>query len=126
MSDERLRILKMVEEGKLSAEEAARLLSALSEAPRATQDAPSSTDARRPRWLRVQVLEGNGRRVQVNVPVSLVDIALRIAARTAALKNQESQQMLQALKDAIASGEIGRIIEVVDESDGDRVEIFLE
>ena len=124
MSDERLRILKMVEEGKISAEDASRLLEALREESPAATTPP--TAGRQPRWLRIRVTEANGSRVQVNVPVRLLDVALRIAARTGALDDDEGQQVLQSLQEAIAAGEVGRIVEVVDEEDGDRVEIFLE
>ncbi len=122
MDDERLRILKMVEEGKLSAEDAARLLDALKDEPEAHPTAMGT----RPRWLRVRVTEADGGRVQINVPVRLLDVALRIAARTGALKDEDEQQILQALQEALDAGEMGRIVEVVDESDGDRVEIFFE
>ncbi|NPA30742.1 MAG: hypothetical protein GXO37_01930 [Chloroflexi bacterium] len=124
MSDERLRILKMVEEGKISAEDASRLLEALREESPAPPASPAGEH--RPRWLRIRVTEANGSRVQVNVPVRLLDVALRIAARTGALDDDEGQQVLQALQEAIATGEVGRIVEVVDEEDGDRVEIFVE
>ena len=124
LTDERLRILKMVEEGKLSPEDAARLLEAL-KAP----ETPSSGFSRKeggPRWLRIRVEEEDGTKVNVNLPLRLVKVALKVAQRYGGLDDEATEEILAALEEAIAEGESGRIVEVVDEEDGDRVEIYLE
>ncbi len=124
--DERLRILRMVEEGKLTPEDAARLLEALKEA----DDTPPSPTAAAPghkaRWLRIRVTEGDGTRVNVNLPVGLVKAALKVAQRYGGLDETAAGDIMRALEEAIAAGESGRIVEVMDQEDGDRVEIYLE
>ena len=79
MTAERLRILNLVAEKKISADEAATLLDALGQ-PGA--DAGSSPRAA-PRYLRVLVegSDGNhGGRVNVRVPMSLLRAGVRLAA----------------------------------------------
>lgn len=124
VSEERLRILKMVQEGKLSPEDAARLLEALKAGEGQTK-AQTGTGVP-PRWLRIRITEGDGTRVNVNLPVRLVKVALKVAERYGGMEEKTVEEIMAALEEAIAEGESGRIVEVVDEEDGDRVEIYLE
>lgn len=82
MNEERLRILNMLREGKISAQEAASLLDALAGARNAPEGAPPSPPAA-PRYLRV-VVEGDegdhGGRVNVRVPMNLIRAGVRLAA----------------------------------------------
>ena len=55
-AEERLKILKMIDEGKISAEEGAKLLAALSESRRPDRKAPVR-GAAGTRWLRVRVTD---------------------------------------------------------------------
>ena len=52
-AEERLKILKMIEEGKITAEEGTRLLGALNK----QKKRPSAPGEGGPRWLRVRVLD---------------------------------------------------------------------
>ena len=54
-AEERMKILKMIDEGKLSAEEGAKLLSALSASQKASSG--GSLAASGARWLRVRVTD---------------------------------------------------------------------
>ncbi len=78
-SEERLKILKMIEETKISADEGARLLAALAKAER--KRAASSPGEGR--WLRVRVtdIDSGKTEVNVNLPISLVNVGLRMGAR---------------------------------------------
>ncbi len=121
-SEERMRILKMVQEGKISAEEGARLLQALKET------APADRPRRRRlsgRWLRVHVTDERGRaKVNVNLPLRLVDAALGIAEQF--VPEVEMAGIVDALDEAIQDGLMGKIVEVHDEEDGEHIEIFIE
>ncbi|MBI4771671.1 MAG: hypothetical protein HY784_14980 [Chloroflexi bacterium] len=122
-AEERKKILKMIEEGKISAEDGARLLSALSGSEgRSAAGAGALPEAR---WLRIRVTDSiTGKaKVSVNVPTSLVDMAIKMGARFAPeIEGFELQQVIEALK----SGSRGKIIDVVDEEGGEKVEIYLE
>jgi len=84
MNEERLRILDLVAAGKITSEEAARLLDALG-APRAGDPAPAGGPAApaSPRYLRVVVESDQPDqtgRVNVRVPMNLLRAGVRLAA----------------------------------------------
>jgi hypothetical protein len=124
--EERLRILKMVEDGKISAEDAAKLLAALAESrkppPPPSQPPGTSGEAR---WFRVRVTDSRtGRaKINVNIPTGLVNVGIRMGARFA--PNLEASQM-QAMIDALKSGARGKIVDATDDESGEHVEIFVE
>ncbi len=122
--EERMKILKMVEEGKISAEEGAKLLAALGESRKAPTAAPTATGSEA-RWFRVRVTDlATGKaKVNVNLPMGLVHVALKMGARFA--PGIETDQM-EAITEALRAGTVGKIIEATDEEDGERVEIFVE
>ena len=83
-SEERMKILKMIEDGKLSAEEGTKLLSALNSPRVPTPPRPSNLPGA-PRWLRIRVTDiRTGRsKASVQIPLALVDAGLKICAHFA-------------------------------------------
>jgi len=122
-AEERQRILKMVEERGITAEEADELLDALDEAK--AEGEPSSEGAGPPRWFRVRVtdLQSGKNKVNVNIPLSLVDVGLKIGARFA--PDMEGFDFAQ-VAEAIRQGVQGKIADIEDVEDGERVEIYVE
>jgi hypothetical protein len=123
-SEERMKILKMIEEGKLSAEEGTKLLATLSERRGPTPPrAPGAPGA--PRWLRIRVTDiRSGRsKASVQIPIALVDAGMKIGAHFA--PEVEGVNMSNVM-DAVRSGVTGKIIDVTDEEDGEHVEIYVE
>lgn len=127
-TEERLRILKMIEAGKISAEVGAKLIAALTssrEQERKSAAAPSSPTLGKARFLRVRVSNTRTGRQQVNVslPIGLVDIGLQIGARfTPQLQGIRVNQILQSIKE----GATGKLIDVTEANDGNHVEVFVE
>jgi hypothetical protein len=121
-SEERMRILKMISDKQITAEEGAKLLAALRASESEAQD---RYEPAKPRWLRVRVTDrATGKtKVNVNIPVGLVDVGLKMGARFAP---DMAGMDLQAIQAAVKNGYQGRIIEVDDEQDNERVEIFVE
>jgi len=88
MSEDRSRILNMLAEGKINAEEAERLLDALD--GRSGGDAATSGPAVKgdpgplidalPKFLYVKVLAANGDNVDVKIPISLVRSGLKLTS----------------------------------------------
>lgn len=80
MNEERKRILEMLSEGKINADEAEKLLSALSERSESNQGMVKN----QPRYLRVMVEpglgSGNKERVNVRIPIKLIRAGLRLAS----------------------------------------------
>ena len=123
-SEERMKILKMIEEGKLSAEEGTKLLAALSEKRMSVPPRmPGMPGA--PRWLRIRVTDmRSGRsKASVQIPLALVDAGLKIGAHFAPeVEGVDMSNVMEALR----SGMTGKIIDVTDEEDGEHVEIYVE
>jgi hypothetical protein len=121
--EERMKILKMVEEGKISAADGAQLLAALSDSRR--PPTPPTAAGGGARWFRVRVtdLRTGKTKVNVNIPMGLVDVGMKMGARFA--PNLDADQMA-SLTEALRSGAVGKIVEATDEEDGERVEIFVE
>ena len=122
-AEERMRILKMIEEGKISAEEGAKLLAALSEGRSSSSAFPQGPGA--PRWLRIRVTDiSTGRsKASVQIPLTLVDAGMKIGAHFA--PEVEGVDMANVM-DALRSGMTGKIIDVIDDEDGEHVEIYVE
>ncbi len=120
--EERMKILKMIEEGKLSPEEGAQLLSALG---RKSAPGLGGLTASGARWLRVRVTDlYSGRsKASVQIPLSLMDAGMKIGAHFAPeIDGVNMDQLMEALR----SGVTGKIIDVTDDEDGEHVEIFVE
>jgi hypothetical protein len=118
-----MKILKMIDEGKITAEEGARLLSTLSESRKAAARKPAVRGAYGgARWLKVRVTDTmTGKaKATVNLPLGLVDAGLNIASKYA------PDVAFDELVEAINAGAEGKIIDVYDEEDGEHVEIFIE
>jgi hypothetical protein len=129
-ADERIKILQMVQEGKISAEEAAELLEALEESARGEPASPSiNSDSpalgRKPRWFRVRVTDTDSGKPRVNVrlPLSMVSIGLKMGSRfSPEIEGMDPNELMRLIE----SGEIGQIVDVQDAKDGEHVEVFLE
>ncbi len=123
-TEERMKILTMIREGKITAEEGAKLLSALGESKKLSRS-PGTRASGEPRWFRVRVtdLVSGKTKVSVNIPFGLMEWGLQIGAQFAPeVGNLDFEQLKEMLK----SGVEGKIVDVIDEEDGEHVEIFIE
>ncbi len=123
VSEERIKILEMVEEGKIDASGAMELLSALE---RNQEEIVPKNDAK---WLRVRVKTmENESKVNVNIPLALVDVGLKLA-KTYDPKLKESgldKIDIEEIMDAVKNGAEGKIVEVEDEENQTRVKVYVE
>jgi hypothetical protein len=125
---DKLKILKLIEEGKISAAEGLRLLNSQGErAEPIAQTEPgfSVQESKEPRWFHIVVTNTNTGKVQVNVrlPLSVVSAGIKMGARFA--PEVEGLDM-DVLTDYIRSGELGKVADMTDEKDSERVEVFIE
>ncbi len=131
-SEERLKVLKMVQEGKLNAEDAVELLAALDdgEAAKAASSMPGSGvtvfGKRENRWFRVRITDTDSGKTRVNVrmPISMVSAGLKMGMRFAPVQVEGLDT--NELMTFINSGEIGQIVDLFDDEDGEHVEVFIE
>jgi len=126
MNEEKLRILKMLEDGKITAADAARLMEALEK----SDSRPSERDIRK-RWLHVVVTEDGEKKVNVKVPLALLKFGFRIAPHIAGMKLggrngkaasrqaradakakvQEAKERIREVKARLRDGDVGVDIE---------------
>jgi len=128
-TEERMRILMMIQEGKISATEGARLIEALDDLSKPTPPPSPSAGAvpsgKKPQYLRVLITDTDTGKARVNVrlPVSLINSGIRMGARFAPEIEGLDMEDLNAW---LNSGEIGQIVDIFDEEDGEHIEVFLE
>jgi len=125
MSEDRARVLQMVNEGKITAEEGARLLAAM-RAPQEARPYPQrESPTGKPTWFHVRVtnLETGRAKVNVNLPLGLVKAGVKIGAH---FKPDISEVDWDEVLAAIEEGASGKLVEVEDEDGGERVEVFVE
>ncbi len=119
--DERNRILNLIESGQVNAIEAAQLLDALD----AERD--HSGERGRERTLRIRATSTKIRAQKMNLsaalPVSLIKVSMRLGTR---LLPQLSNSALEDLLRAIEGGAAGRLLDLQDLENGERLEIFVE
>ena len=136
MNEERKKVLNMLADGKISADEAERLISALENRTTETppQTALTKTSDNLPRYLFVKVDAVDGDKVNIRVPLKLVKAGIKLQA----LLPQDAQDKINAklnekginlddfkdenfqdLLDALTEFEVN-----VDDKKGDKVRIY--
>lgn len=83
MNEQRKQILEMLADGKLTVEEAERLLAALDTEPPAATETPPEPQPKKIKYLRVVVdanEDGEQTRVNVRVPVQLLRAGVKLAS----------------------------------------------
>lgn len=136
MDEQRLQVLQMISEGKVTPEEGARLLDALGEEEKAAGEVrPRTARGKSGHMLRIRVVDEDGTRVNVNVPLGLVRSATRLATRVLPNEAREAmnrqgidlseidiEELVSALEDGTGDG---RLVDILDE-DGTKVEIYVD
>lgn len=122
-AEERMEILKMVQSGQVSAEEGAQLLRALKEEEEPPLRREPVASTHQPRRLRIRVsdLETGRHKVNINLPWNLINVGMHMGARFA----PEEVDLEEVMK-ALQAGTEGKIVDVEDAEDKERVEIFVE
>ena len=120
-TEERNRILSMVETGQVSASQAAQLLDTLATRQEQTEPRPQN------HTLRIWISDTSSRRsnmkMTATLPVPLVSLSLRMLSRFAPQLNENA---VQHIMQAIERGARGRVLDVQDLEEGKRLEIFVE
>ena len=122
MDNERLRVLKMLEAGQITADEAAKLLDAL-------QSSQGKAQARAAgRTLRVRAVDTSGRTLaDVRLPLSVAQTLARAGIRLGALWSPNlGDAELSGIVSAVESGQPGRVVQWAEGETGHQVEISVE
>jgi hypothetical protein len=119
---ERIQILKMIEEGKISPAEGVRLLERGEASPKTSADEVSANG---PRWLHVLITDATTGKTRVNVrlPVNLVNAGVKLGAR---LSTEMDEFNMEQISESIRNGYTGTVIDMVDDNEDEHVQIILE
>ncbi len=121
LTDERNRILNMIETGQITAAQAAQLLDAL------VPEQEQSTERVRNRTVRIWMTDiaTNSKKMHVTatMPINLISMILHLLTR---MVPQLNDGTLQNLIRAIERGNTGRLLDLQDLEEGKRLEIFVE
>lgn len=124
--EEKMQILTMVKEGKITAEEGVKLLDALDNNVNTLDNANMNT--KKAKWLKIKVFDPeDSTKVNVTLPISLVNLGVKLAGKfspefkEAGLTEDDMEEIFAAIK----NGETGKIVEV-DSDDGTKVEVVIE
>ncbi len=120
MSEEVRKILKLLSEGKITVEEAEKLISYVKE---------ETDDERRTskRLVKIYVEKGGNQITSLTVPVKLLDLFLGISSKSTKAINIGGEEIsldLEALRKALKDTEFcGRIVDVESQEEGVRVKM---
>lgn len=123
MREEKMMILSMLEEGKITKEEAINLLETLEE-----NTEKNNAKNSKAKWIRIRVFDSEeNTKVNVNLPISLLDAGMKIANKFSPdLKAFGlGEEDLKEIIEEIRNGAEGKIIDV-EEENGQKVEITVE
>ena len=114
---EKMSILKMIEEGKITAAEGAQLLGAVSE--------DVTAEARPVEQFRIKVTntESGAILTHITIPIRLVTTAVRMGAQF--VPGMEEQTIIQAVREA-EQGKRGKVLSYSSEVRPELIEIFAE
>lgn len=129
-TEERLKILQMIQEGKITPEDGVKLLEILQDGKKDARTTPGKNQVlggagKEGRFLRVRVTDTDSGKTRVNVrlPVNVLMVGMKMGAKFA----PEIEGLdVGSLMEIIRSGEMGRVVDVFDEEDGEHVEVFIE
>lgn len=124
MNEEKMMILKMLQNGKISAKEAAKLLESLDSGEKEGKKKKEHAN-RRGKFIRVKVTDTKtGKsRANIRVPINL----LRVANKFGGKFNLDIDGVtIDEIQASISDGNLGKIVDVYDDEEGEHVEVFIE
>ena len=122
MNEEIKRILKLVEEGRLTSDQALELISALKEKDAAPEDQPKSGFNRQ---LKVIVKSHDGKNVNIKLPLKFVKGIIKATGKLPVHINGDQKIDMDAISEAIENDICGKIVELNSDT-GDFVEVVIE
>ena len=123
--NERMMILKMIEEGKVTADEGIKLLTSVQPERNKRKSKIISSGNDNQKWFRVKVSDTRtgSNKATVTLPLALMDWGLKVGSQFAPdLEKVDLGDLSEILHDGLD----GKIVDVIDEEDGEHVEIFID
>jgi len=123
--NERMMILKMIEEGKVTADEGLQLLTSVQSERNQMKSKIISPGNGNQKFFRVRVTDTRtgSNKATVTLPLALMDWGLKVGSQFAPDLEEVD---LGGLSEILHDGLDGKIVDVIDEEDGEHVEIFID
>ncbi len=125
MSQEKLKILEMIEQGTISPQEGSELLKAVEDTP--SKDIAPKKEAFK--MFKIRILSNDGDKVNIQIPLEFAKIALKnkkgIPKLNDKLNHMDVDLDFDQIVDMIEAGTRGKIVDI-QSNDGDIVEIVIE
>ncbi len=126
MSQEKLKILEMIQNQVISPQEGAELLKAV-DADK--QSAPKVAKKEAFKMFKIRIQSGDGDKVNVQIPLEFAKVALRskkgIPNLNKKMANMDVDIDFDQILDLIEQGTDGKIVDI-ESGDGDTVQIYIE
>jgi uncharacterized NAD-dependent epimerase/dehydratase family protein len=120
MEEDGIQVLRMLEEGKITPEDAAKLLDAL----QSDQAAESAPQPGKRILIKVTDARTGKKKVNLKIPIGLAKIAVKFIPPKSKRKLAEEGVDIDAVLSQVIAGNLGKIVDV--ESDEDLVEVIIE
>jgi hypothetical protein len=134
MNEEMLKILKMVQEGKIDSDKAMQLIEALkgeSKEPFTLEKTPHNTSSKKkPKMLKIRIRSTENDILNVTLPLKFVSGMIRTFGRIPSLnvdgmEGVDIDEMTQSILEAIDGGMDGKIVDIKS-GNGDIIEVVIE
>lgn len=119
--EERTHILEMIRSGQLTADEGAQILRAMRTPGLAEEQLLPEPDVPHQFRIRITDLDTGKQKVDFSLPLNMLKVGMRMGARLA-----REEIRLEDFTSAAESGITGKIADMEDEEERERIEIFLE
>ena len=118
MNEERVKILNMVQEGKLTVDEATKLISSIETSQEKEEE------GKKAKWLKINITENGEQKVAINLPISLAKMAMKFIPDNSLQSLSEKNINIDEIFSMITTEKAGKIVEVTD--GGNNVEISID
>lgn len=129
IQEEKLAVLKMIEDGKITAQEGLELMEALKHSTTTPSFSKEPAQPSSMKMLRIRVREGQDKtKVNVNIPLPLVKVGLDIAKNVKIGEHQDllSKIDMDEIIALIETGAQGKLVEIEDVESDTMVEVFVD
>lgn len=133
MNEEIMRVLKMIEEGKITADKAKEVIDALKQDKIVNIDTPviieEKTSNYEDKFLKIKVLSADGDKVNVQLPIKVVKEAIKVTGKipmsSAGLDGVDMHELLNTVVACLDNESMGQIVDITSKN-GDIVKIVIE
>ena len=133
MNEEIMRVLKMIEEGKISADKAKEIIDALKEEQNEVVNAPAIVEQKstnyEDKFLKVKVLSSEGDKVNVQFPIKVVKEIIKVTGKIpmggAGIEGVDIQDLMNTIAACLDNESMGQIVDITSKN-GDIVKVVIE